>query len=138
MSEHDEFQSQYPKLDRPSFEPRVPSHLLKQMTDEQRYMIEALSITEQQNEWMINAALENNRIYRDLDRRIQKGTAQTDARLQNVEGWQKMVTSKWSVAVAIILWLSPLVGKLLWDRYTSDLSKVQKAHVETKSNGAKQ
>ena len=137
MSEHDEFQSQYPKLERPVFEPRVPAHLLNQLTDEQRYVIEALSKAEQQNEWIINATLENNRIYRDLDRRIQKGNAQTDARLQNVEGWQKMVTSKWSVAVAIILWLSPLVGKLLWDRYTSDLSQVHQPKT-VQTQGTKQ
>lgn len=133
---NEDFHSQYPKLERPEFQPKVPAHLLNQLTDEQRYVIEALSKTEQQNEWMINAALENNRIYRDLDRRLLKSSTQTDARLQNVEGWQKMVTSKWSVAVALVLWISPFVGKLLWDKYSEDHAHPQQRQEQVK--GVKQ
>ena len=111
------FESLYPKLERPTFQSTVPPHLLGKLTDQERYVVEMLSRSEQQNEWIINAILENNRIYRDLDRRLQQLSSDLDARVSKVEGWQKTVTSKWAVVVAIFLWVSPIVGKYALDKF---------------------
>lgn len=114
------FESQYPKLERPNFTSSIPAHLLGKLTDAERFYIETLSKTEQQNEFLINAALENNRVNRDIDRRMQKQESIIDERLKIVEGWQKMVTNKWSVVLAFILWISPLVAKIAWDKFNAN------------------
>ncbi len=51
------FKSQYPVLVRPDFKPNVPGFLLEGATDQDRYIIESLSLVNQYAQWSVNTEM---------------------------------------------------------------------------------
>jgi hypothetical protein len=97
-----EIESHYARLERPNFQSMVPHHILARFSDQEKYVVESLSRLEQQQEWLVVAMLETNRIQRDLDKRLQR-----------VESWQEKLTSKWALIMGVVVWLSPIGVKYL-------------------------
>ncbi len=96
--------SRYAKLEVPDFHSTIPPHLLGQLSLQEKYLVETLSKIEQQNQWLINAAIECNRV-----------NVETDVRLQQMEKWKDMLTSKWAVVSCILLLMVPVAVKSLID-----------------------
>ncbi len=94
--EREDTKSRYQKLEVPDFHSTIPAHLLGQLTDQGKYLVETLSKIEQQNQWLINAVLECNRV-----------NVETDIRVQQVERWKEMLTSKWAMVSGVMLLAVP-------------------------------
>jgi hypothetical protein len=78
--------SKYAKLAMPEFKSTVPAHLIDRLTPQEKYVVETLSRMEQQNAWLMNAAMEANRV-----------NLETDVRVQNMEAWRKTLSGKWAI-----------------------------------------
>jgi len=84
----DEIKSRYEALAVPEFKSAIPAHLLGKLSDQERYLVETLSKMEQQNSWLIGAAVKGSAAVVDLDTRQAK-----------VEQWKDRLMSKWSLVV---------------------------------------
>ena len=96
--------SKYTKLAMPEFKSTVPAHLIDKLTPQEKYVVETLSRMEQQNTWLMNAAMEGNRV-----------NLETDVRVQRVETWRKILSGKWAILA--------LVGTMLVTAIVSALVK---------------
>jgi hypothetical protein len=98
MSDKSERIPRFAKLERPEFKSTIPAHLLNQMNATEQYVVASLSRMEAVFEWLISSALAGN-----------KADIETDLRLQVVEDWKAIVSSKWAVITVFILLLLPIV-----------------------------
>jgi hypothetical protein len=109
--------SNYPELEKPSFHDNIPSHLLVNIDEKDRYVIQQLSMISQQNEWLIRAAIDTNEQVRHTNGRV-KGLEAFKSKLQdkNVEN-KLLVLDKifnfWTISAAFILGASSIVGMAL-------------------------
>lgn len=101
----DPIKSRYETLAVPEFKSVIPPHLLGKLTDSDRYLVETLSRMEQQNTWLIVAAVKANTAVIDLDTRQTK-----------VELWKERLTSKWALAIGAAIIAAPAVLKAAIDR----------------------
>jgi len=92
-------ESSYPPLERPQFHSNIPPHLLQGVDDQTKYVIESLSLIDQQNQWLIKAAIDTNEQVRH-----------TNGRVKNLEKVRDKITSFWVVLMGIILSLSTILG----------------------------
>ena len=72
----DDLNSDIPPLDVPEFKSTIPAHLTGESPAHVKYIIESLSIIEQQNKWMINVAIETNTQVRKTNGRVNKHDVQ--------------------------------------------------------------
>lgn len=100
----DQIKSRYEALAVPEFKSVIPAHLLGKLTDSDRYLVETLSRMEQQNSWLIVAAVKANTAVIDLDTRQSK-----------VELWKERLTSKWALLIAAGLIIAPVILKAILD-----------------------
>jgi hypothetical protein len=99
----EELDSQFKKLAAPHFKSTIPSHLLGRLTEQERYLVETLSVVEQQNRWLIDTLVDTNVAVRKSDVRIAK-----------IETWKNNLTSKGAViGVVGVVILTALVKELL-------------------------
>jgi hypothetical protein len=90
----------YPKLQVPEFESTIPPHLLKDLSDAERFIVESLSKLEQRGNWLVKVVVD------DRDAHIE-----ADKRLIRLERFKAKVLSKWSLVLGVILWLAPILIK---------------------------
>lgn len=84
----DTIMSRYPEMDKaPEFAPAIPAHLVAKLTDSERYLVTSISKMEQQNNWVATQIVVHN-----------KAICETDVRVQKLEWWKKLLTSKWAIA----------------------------------------
>lgn len=107
MADKTERIPRYSELQKPEFKSSIPPHLVDKLSPQEKYLVETLSRMEAQNEWLIKASLENNRAERE-----------TDIRVQELQDWKTVVTSKWAVVAALLLLIVPVaieraISKLL-------------------------
>lgn len=67
--------------------------------------METLSRMEAQNEWLIRVVLEENRC-----------ALETDLRVQDLQDWKSVISSKWAVIAAFVIICFPVVVKAIVDR----------------------
>ena len=97
----------YQKLEKPEFASTIPPHLVDKLTPQEKYLVETLSRMEAQNAWIIKAVLEENRA--DIE---------TDLRVQELQDWKAMVSSKWAVVAAFPVVCLPVLIKWMFDLAT--------------------
>lgn len=100
----DSIKSRYEALAVPEFKSVIPAHLLGKLTEQERYLVETLSKMEQQNTWLIIAAVKSNSAIIDLDTRQAK-----------VELWKERISSKWALVIGALVIIAPVILKALLD-----------------------
>ena len=95
----------YQELEKPEFKSAIPAHLVDKLSPQEKYLVETLSRMEAQNEWLIKAVLEGNR-----------SVIETDLRVQEVQDWNTMVSSKWAVIAGFLLLCLPVIIKAIFDK----------------------
>lgn len=73
----------YPELDKPEFKSSIPPHLLNNTDDQTKYVLKQLDMINQQNEWLIRAAVDTNEQVRH-----------TNGRLKSIEKWKETLEEK--------------------------------------------
>ena len=93
MSEHDsiDVESTFPALEKPELKSDIPPHLVKEVGESERYVLEQLSILSQYATWSIKAEMDTNAAVR-----------RTNGRLMKVEKWKSMMESWWVLAGAVL------------------------------------
>lgn len=90
-------ESTYPALEKPEFKSDIPPHLIKDVGESEKYVLEQLSILSQYVNWSVKAQMDTNSAVR-----------RTNGRLIKVERWKSMLQSWWALAVVIIAALGGL------------------------------
>lgn len=98
MGDKSEQKSRYPKLEKPEFKSTIPAHLVNKLSDQEKWIIESLSRMESVYEWLVKAALDGNRA--DIE---------TDLRMQEMEDWKSVISSKWAVIGGFLLLCLPIL-----------------------------
>ena len=83
--------SDYPELAIPVFEAKIPDHLLKDVPEDMKYIIQQSSLQSQSLEWLCRAM-------QDTNQQVRK----TNGRLKVVEEWKEKVSSSWTLLVGIL------------------------------------
>jgi len=90
-------------LDVPVFKPRIPSYLMKQMDDHNKFLLEQISVMKQQNEWQTDLVskiynytktingkvveLENFRHRMEIEMELDSKWDKREAKLDRVKKW---------------------------------------------------
>lgn len=82
--------STYPRIELPEFNSSIPEHLLENVSKENRFVMENLSIQTQYIKWLCQAAVDTNQQVR-----------KTNGRLIKVENWKEKLSQWWVAAAAI-------------------------------------
>jgi hypothetical protein len=96
--------SRYTLLEKPIFEPQIPTHLLAKLNDQERYIVLTLSRMEQTQAWNVAQILIQNRAIID-----------TDVRVQDIDTWKLKLTSKWALIIGALAISVPVALKALFD-----------------------
>ena len=109
--------SSYPELEKPLFHDNIPAHLLVNIDEESRYVIQQLSLISQQNEWLIRAAIDTNEQVRHTNGRV-KGLESWKSKLQDKKLENKLavldkIFNFWTVSAAFVLGASSIIGMIL-------------------------
>jgi hypothetical protein len=105
MAEKSDKSTRYQPLQRPEFKSAIPTHLVNKLSEQEKWIIESLSRMESVHEWLVKAALEANR-----------AAIEIDIRVQAVEDWKSMVSSKWTVIAGFLLICLPILLEKLVSR----------------------
>lgn len=108
MSEKPERMGRYKQLQKPEFKSSIPSHLVNKLSDQEKWIIESLSRMESVHEWLVKGVLDGNQADIELDLRV-----------QIVEDWKSMISSKWAVIGGFLLMCLPI----LLEKIVSRLAK---------------
>jgi hypothetical protein len=65
-------ESNYPELERPNFTPNIPAYLMEGASEQDKYIIQQLSILNQFADWSVNAHLATNKEVRHTNGRVTK------------------------------------------------------------------
>ena len=84
MSEEEEFTTRYEVLELPEFRSAIPAHLIVQLSDSERHIVETLSKLEQQGAWIAINLVKSS-----------KEKSELDMRLQRIESWKEKFSVKW-------------------------------------------
>jgi len=118
----------YDQLAPKEFHSTIPAHLLTNLPDDERFMVETMSKLENQFGWLSEGLVKTNNAAVDLDERVtdlEKTQRDSAARLAAAEkledkvnklwDWKQLFTGKWGVIAAIAIVVLPLVLKFLLD-----------------------
>lgn len=94
----DKYQSRYELLEKPDFKPTIPPHMLAKLSESEKYIVSAISVSEQQYAWLVEHALATNR-----------NLIEMDSWRQSMERWKTIITSKWAVLAIIGGMVAPAV-----------------------------
>lgn len=98
MAEKSERIPRYQKLKQPEFKSTIPEHLVNKLSAQEKWVIEAVSRMEGQIEWIVTALLEGNR-----------SNIESDLRIQELQDWKAMISSKWAVVAVFLGMLLPIL-----------------------------
>jgi hypothetical protein len=90
-------ESTYPALEKPDFKSDIPPHLVKDVGESERYILEQLSILSQYVSWSVKAQMDTNSAVR-----------RTNGRLIKVERWKTMLQSWWALVMVVMAVLGGL------------------------------
>lgn len=99
----------------PKFKPNIPPHLLNTMSDTDRYLMEAASIHGQQNEWLMQRAVNADLRHARADARMDK----IEARIAPFEELKVVLTAKWSVIAMLFSAIAIPVALAIFGAYIS-------------------
>lgn len=91
--------SRYGELEIPEFKTTIPPALLEQKDEADKILYNSINIQNQQLNFLIKAAQENNRMLRI-----------TNGRVNVIESWKATLTSGWAVFLTGITVLGSLLG----------------------------
>ncbi len=115
MSDHNtEHESEYPPLSLPVFESEIPEHLLKNVSQEDRFLMENINVQTQYIKWLCQSAVDTNLQVR-----------KTNGRLRRVEIWKEKINNWWVVTAALVTFLGTLaliISKILTALSSSKIS----------------
>jgi hypothetical protein len=94
---NEEQESLYPELEMPEFDSAIPEHLLKGVTDENKFVMENISMQTQYIKWLCEAAINTNHQVR-----------KTNGRLIKVEEWKNKLSNGWLTAAAIFTFIGTI------------------------------
>lgn len=110
------------------FRSSIPPHLLTNLPDDERFMVETMSKLENQYGWLAEGMVRGNSATLDLDERVtvlEKAQKDTTVRLAVMErqedrvnklwDWKQFFSGKWAILGAAALVLVPLLLKFLLD-----------------------
>jgi len=112
------------------FKSTIPAHLLANLPEDERFMVETMSKLENQYNWLAEGVVKTNGFTLDLDERLvrlEANTVSNAQRLGAMEGqadkvnklwdWKQFFSGKWAVlaAIAIAIVVIPLLLKFLLD-----------------------
>lgn len=75
-------ESPYPELEKPAFQTSIPSHLIKDVDPQTKFVLIQLDMINQQNQWLIKSAIDTNHQVRH-----------TNGRLRDLEDWRDSIRS---------------------------------------------
>jgi hypothetical protein len=87
-----------PELEAPRFAPQIPDDLMENLSKRDQHVLKTLSVMAQQQEWQIDAILNQNACLRAMERRQIR-----------VERWKNLVMSRWGVFVGGIAIIGPYI-----------------------------
>lgn len=85
-------------MEKPEFKSTIPPHLVNKLSEQEKWIIESLSKMEAVYEWLVKTAIDGN-----------KAEIDTDIRVQELEDWKSMVSSKWALVCGFLLLCLPIV-----------------------------
>lgn len=88
MSE--ETKSRYPKLELPTFESKIPPHLVNKMTDQEKWLVETISKLDQKTDWLLQKMVETSGQVLEID-----------VRTTRIENWKTVFSGKWALIGAV-------------------------------------
>lgn len=88
MSE--EVKSRYQKIELPEFESKIPPHLVNKMSDQEKWLVEAISKLDQKTDWLLQKMVETGGAVLDIDIRTAK-----------IEDWKTIFSGKWALIGAV-------------------------------------
>lgn len=110
------------------FRSTIPPHLLTNLPDDERFMVETMSKLENQFGWLSEGLVKTNAAAVDLDERVsalehhQRNTTtrlvvmeKQEEKVNKLWDWKQLFTGKWGVLAAIVIILVPLLLKFLLD-----------------------
>jgi len=110
------------------FRSTIPAHLLANLPEDERFMVETISKLENQFNWLSDCAVKNNGSTLDLDQRVleleaacreqKKRSALADTledKVNTLWDWKQYFSGKWAVIGGIVLVVYPLLVKYLFD-----------------------
>jgi len=86
----DEFKSRYPKLVLPVFESKIPPHLVNKMSEQEKWLVEAISKLDQKTDWLLQKTVDTSGHILEIDMRTSK-----------IEDWKTVFSGKWGLIGAI-------------------------------------
>ena len=98
--------SRYPELEKQEFKSSIPMHLINKMSEQDQHLVSAMSKMEAQNEWIVKVLEDHN-----------KNLIETDLRMQELQDWKSMVSSKWGIICAFLMCCCPVIAKVLLDKF---------------------
>ena len=97
--------SHYERLEHPVFKSSIPPHLISKLSDSEKFVVDAVSRLEAQNDWLTHVAVENRRELADIDERVQV-----------IQDWKTAIGSKWALIAAALVICLPVMAKAIMDR----------------------
>lgn len=110
------------------FKSTIPAHLLANLPEDERFMVETMSKLENQFNWLADWAVKNNGSTLDLDERVMGLEADRKQckdllvaslavkdKVDKLWDWKQYFSGKWAVLGAAALIVIPIVVKFLFD-----------------------
>lgn len=110
------------------FRSTIPAHLLANLPEDERFMVETMSKLENQFNWLAEWAVKNNGSTLDLDERVMTLEADRKSckelltaslavkdKVEKLWDWKQYFSGKWAVLAAATLIVVPILAKFLFD-----------------------
>jgi len=109
----DEPKSRYPKLELPEFESKIPPHLVNKMTDQEKWLVEAISKLDQKTDWLLHKIVETSDHVIEIDLRTAK-----------IEDWKMIFSGKWAlISVTCFMFITAFTSaaaRMLFERLAAN------------------
>jgi hypothetical protein len=87
-----------PELEAPHFLPQIPDDLMENLSKRDQHVLKTLSVMAQNQEWIMEAIVNQNRYLRLLEKRLIR-----------VERWIGRITSRWGLLVGLAAVIGPYI-----------------------------
>lgn len=118
--------SRYEPLAKKEFKSTIPTHLLTNLSDEHKFIVEAVSKLESEFNWTSESLLKINTVIIDYDARLLRLEAvcreidnkltlvkSHDDKIDKLWDWKQFFSGKWAVLSVLALMLLPILFKVL-------------------------
>lgn len=99
VQDNDETESTIPALEKPEFKSDIPPHLLANASENEKYVLEQLSMVMQYVRW-------SSQVEVDTNHQVRK----TNGRVIKLERWKEMFSSWWALLLAILTIVGGMAG----------------------------